>query len=286
MKHTTPTSTRPFGTGRLGIGVTAFAAGLTLLFTPLGASGQTTDGDASVSAAAVDSITITQTPSGNNSPCVPAANAISSGTLTAWPVSDAATFTVTINASVPLCEPINATAVVYGMPGGGVAWPQTLKETEAFTLQAAGQTVITFSKACDPVQFDITTGNNPQVINTGFDHTLLFPTQLDTAFQHVGNGPGCGQASTTTTSTTTSTSIAPTSVVAPTTVPVRVEPAVTTPSSTTTAKPAVLAATSIPTTSNSGLAVTGTTSGPFALVGGGLVFIGIAFILASRRRTA
>ena len=58
---------------------------------------------------------------------------------------------------------------------------------------------------------------------------------------------------------------------------------------TTTIPRQVLAATTVPASSNNnaGLAVTGTTtSGPIALMGGGLVFIGLAFMLAARRRTA
>lgn len=295
MKHTSTPTRRQLGPGRLGIGVTAFAAGLTLLFTPLGASGQTTEdtpaadttaaeATAAVTAAAAESITITQTPSGNLAECVSYTEALVTKSLTAWPVSDEATFRLHINASKPLCEPIEATAVVYKMPDAS-RWPQTLHETKSFTISEAGETVITFAKACDRVQYDVTTGSNPQVLNTGIDHTLLFPGRTDTAFQHVGNGPGC--ETTTTTTSTTTTSVAPTSIVntTTTTAAVRAETTVAAPS-TTGVIPAVLGATSVPTGANSGLAVTGSTSGPFALVGGGLVFIGLAFMLASHRRHA
>ena len=56
----------------------------------------------------------------------------------------------------------------------------------------------------------------------------------------------------------------------------------------TTLPLAVLAATTVPARSsaNAGLAVTGATSGPFALMGGGLLLIGAALLLASRRQVA
>jgi len=184
-----------------------------------------------------------------------------------------------------LCTPLSAKAVVYQMPGNpftGPAWPQTLKEVKTFSISQQGDTVISFGKGCDPVQFDILTGDTPQVINTGVDHgPLLFPLNTNTAYQHPGNQTeDCiGKA------TTTTTSIAPTT--APSTTTANVLAATTVP---TTAR--VLAATTIPSSSNvstgntsvSGLAVTGATSTPFGLIGSGLVLIGIAALLTSRRR--
>jgi hypothetical protein len=274
VKKTNPhtRNRRAFGISRLAIGVASVAGGLTLLLTPLGASGQ------EVTASDVPSvITVTQTPSGVTGDCVDPAAAILNGTLVAYPLSDANVFQLTVHASAPLCAPITAKAVVYAMPATG-EWPQTLVEAKDITILDAGDTVITFAKGCDRVQYDVITGAAPAIINTGFDQSLLFPGNLDTAFQHVGNGPGCVE---------NATSTAPSTTAPPTTAVVLGTTTIKDP--TTTIPAAVLAATTVPGSSNTaadGLAVTGTTSGPFALMGGGLVFIGLAFMLASRRRTA
>lgn len=278
MKTTTPTtkSRRAIGVSRLAIGVAGVASGLALLLTPLGASGQV---NADVPAPAASVITVTQTPSGILGECVKDDAAL--GTLQVYPYSTMDFFQLTVIATAPLCNPIQAKAAVYAMPAEG-QWPQTFVETKAVTIQEAGTTVITFAKGCDRVQYDLVTGATPQQINTGFDHTLLFPGNLGTAFQHVGNGPNCVLGSTT---------IAPTTTAAVTTTTGNVSKVLTetTLAPTTTIPSAVLAATTVPNsgTANTALAVTGTTtSGPVALIGGGLVFIGLAFMMASRRRTA
>ena len=272
----TPSSRRTVGTSRLAVGVSAVAAGLALLLTPLGASGQTTDDVTAQTLGNV--ITVTQTPSGVGGNCVPASVAILNGTVVVQPFSDATTFQLNVRATAPLCEPLTAQAVVYTMPSNGDTFPQQLNETKDISIQEAGDTLIVFKKECDRVQYDLVTGAPPAVLNTGFDHQLLFPANLETAFQHVGNAPDCVAASTTaaptTTAdpTTTAVDLGTTTIVAPTTIPRQ-----------------VLAATTVPASSNNnaGLAVTGTTtSGPIALMGGGLVFIGLSFMLAARRRTA
>lgn len=271
MTTPSPTNRRSFGTNRLAVGVASVAGGLALLLTPLGASGQAVAND-------VSAITITQTPSGVTGECVPASLAVLNGTLVATPFSDAGVFTLTVRATAPLCEQIDAKAVVYAMPAEG-EWPQTLKEVKTFSIKDAGDTVITFAKACDRVQYDVITGDSPAVINTGFDQTLLFPGNLETAFQHVGNGPDCAAATTTT--------AAPTTTAAVTTTTGAVRSETTFAPTPTTITPAVFSATTTPSGSSpTGLAATGNTSGPFALMGGGLVFIGLAFMLASRRRLA
>ena len=271
--HPSTSNRRAFGASRLAVGVSAVAAGLALLLTPLGASGQ-------VTADAASAITVTQTPSGNTSECVQPDVAIQQGVVTVQPFSDASVFRLTINTSVPLCAPLTSVATVYAMPANGDQWPQQLVETKAISITEAGTTVVTFAKGCDRVQYDLVTGATPAVLNSGLDHTLLFPANLETAFQHVGNGPDCVSPSTTSAPTTTA-------AVTSTTGNVQVLPSSTIAGSTTTIRPAVLDATTVPGTSAAGLAATGTTtSGPIALMGGGLVFIGLAVMLASRRRTA
>lgn len=271
MNSSTRSNRRPAGSSRLAIGVASVAAGLALMLTPLGAGGQVVANESNV-------ITVTQTPSGGGD-CVDFAAGILNGKVTVQPLSDASVFKLSIHLQVPLCTPVTAKAVVYAMPAAG-EWPQTLAEVKTFTLSEAGDTVVSFAKGCDRVQYDVVTGDTPAVINTGFDQSLLFPGNLETAFQHVGNGPNCLAASTTAAPTTTTTTAPATT----TTAVVRAATTIATP--TTQVKPLVLSETTTPSASNTGLAVTGSTSGPFALMGGGLVFIGLAFMLASRRRTA
>lgn len=281
--NTTRTSIRrDLRPSRLAIGVSALAGGLALLLTPIGASGQSTDSAANASAES--SISISFTPSDVTGDCVQPDQAVASGTLVAYPSSDASTFKLTIATTAPICgEGLSADAVVYSMPANGDQWPQQLVEKKSVNFKAPGQTVITFAKGCDRVQYDVTVGGVPAVLNSGFDHQLLFPGNLETAFQHVGNGPNCVSNATSTTSTTaapTTTTTAAPKVLSSTTV------------APTTVLPAVLASTTVKSSSDpatvesaSALATTGATSGPIALVGGGLVLIGVASLLASRRRT-
>lgn len=144
------------------------------------------------------SISITQTPSGGGGVCLPPALALRQSVR-----NTPTTFTLTIRVVAPLCARVNAVAAIYRMPGRGVAWPQTLVTTLPFTLREPGVTVVTFTKGCDPVQFDVITGATPQTISpTGpFHGPLLFPFDLSTSLQWWG----CVPPSTTTTSTTTST---------------------------------------------------------------------------------
>src|SRR4051794_40036155 len=71
-------------------------------------------------------ITIVQTPSGVAGPCVPSGSAISSGVVTHSRTVTATAFVLTIDVAAPLCTPLLAQAVIYRMPGDGIAWPQTL----------------------------------------------------------------------------------------------------------------------------------------------------------------
>src|SRR5262249_21447485 len=134
---------------RLVVGLVVMTAGITALFAPAGAAGY---------------ITITQTTVPSSATCLDPATAMHDGKLTPYPVSDTSTFKVTIPSQTRLCPPVDAWAVVYKMPGGGQQWPQTFVEKQEIKIADAGDTVVTFAKQCDPVQFDIVTGPIPQTL--------------------------------------------------------------------------------------------------------------------------
>lgn len=270
--HRTPRTGR-----RLAAGLALIAGGTAMLLSPLGAP----------SAGAADSgpyITITQTPNGNVADCVEPAAAMLSGLLKPYPQSDADTFKLTINLQAPLCTPLSGKAVVYKMPADGSLWPQKLAEVKDFTISQPGDTVITFAKMCDAVQYDVISGNAPDILNTGFDQQLFFPGNLETAYQFPGSTTGeCLDAASTTSATSTTTT---TAAVTTTTGNVLGTTTIAGPT-TTKGNVEVLAVTTVP-RSNAGaaLAATGSTSRPFALIGGGLVLVGAAVTLAARRRYA
>lgn len=186
------------------------------------------------------------------------------------------------------CAPIAATAVIYAMPGKGSAWPQTLQQAVPFTISEAGTTTVTFTKDCTPAQFDVVTGATPDRITPfgGVMHgPLLFPGDINTAFQDVG--AVCVDSSTTTAvqPTTTTTVVGATSVAGATTT---VLPASTSATTTTTAK--VLGTSSNRSSDPSSgvqdasLAATGTSSNSTALMGGLLVAAGCVALVVARRR--
>lgn len=153
-------------------------------------------------------ITITQTPGIAAGPC------IGQHGLTNTVFSDSSTFRLRVVAPSDPCQPIEAVAAIYAMPGGGAAWPQTLKEAVPFTISEAGTTTITFAKTCTPVQFDVVTGATPPVISPlgGEMHgPLLFPADISTAFQDPGI---VCEPTTTTTALGGSTTAAPTTTAA------------------------------------------------------------------------
>ena len=160
-------------------------------------------GSPTVRTASANDIEVVFTSSEYNGDCAPSSTAITSGTMTNQVQHTATTFTVAINLSKSLCEPINAGAAIYSMPGDGVAWPQTLVAAKPVSLQEAGTTVVTFVKGCDPVQFDVVNGPLPLEITPLNAPPLLFPDDLYTAYQWWGGN--CTRTSTTTTTTTTTT---------------------------------------------------------------------------------
>ena len=128
----------------------------------------------------LSAITIEQTPAESDLPCSPGSLG-----LTRALRNDADAFTLIVRAAAAPCTPIEAKAVVYAMPGNGEQWPQTLVEVVPFTIDGAGVTEIAFEKGCDPVQFDVLSGETPQQIApTGPWHgPLLFPFDVDTSYQ-------------------------------------------------------------------------------------------------------
>ncbi|MEZ5322892.1 MAG: hypothetical protein R2698_12610 [Microthrixaceae bacterium] len=263
-------------TRRLALGVAAIGIGSAMLLTPTGAG-----------ASGESRIDVEFTASGIGGDCVPASTALLTRTLMAYPDNTADAFVLRIHVAKPLCDPIDATAAVYKMPGGGEAWPQTLLETKAVRLQAAGDTVVTFAKGCDPTQFDVVTGATPPVISpTGDKHgPLLFPTDTGTSLQFPG-GTGC------VTSTTAPTTI-PNVVLPSTTLASSTGSSTTSPSTTPTTVQAPLLTTPVTPGTSDGpgvsdeevqdLATTGANSGPLTMIGLGLVLMGTAFVISIRR---
>lgn len=160
--------------------------------------------------ASTDDISVAFTSWGGGGGCVPPSEAILSRTLTYSLHQDPNTFTVALHLSERLCNPIEATAVVYVMPGEGLSWPQSLAGSKPVTLQEPGSTVVHFTKGCDPAQFEVVTGEVPPIIQPTNAPALLFPGNTDTALQWWG-GNDCPPTTTTTSSTSTSTSSTSTS---------------------------------------------------------------------------
>lgn len=146
-------------------------------------------------------ISITARPVDSQLPCLPASLALGYEA-----VHSPEAFTLRISASAPLCEPIEASAAVYSMPGNGIPWPQELVEVESFTISRAGEIDVRFEKGCEPAQFDVLTGATPQTVApwAEWHGPLLFPFDVDTAYQHWGadcadDSDGTPGAATTTT---------------------------------------------------------------------------------------
>lgn len=225
-------------------------------------------------------VTITQTGGLGVGPC------IGQNGLSYTVFSDSSTFRLRVVAPSDPCQPINATAAIYAMPGGGAAWPQTLKEAVPFTISEAGVTNISFAKTCTPVQFDVVTGATPQVITPlgGQMHgPLLFPADINTAFQDPG------AVCTTTTTAGPTTTVAGQTTAAPTTTSAVLDTTIvnTTPSaavvqgSSDDRGPGGTTGTNSP---GSALAVTGGSSSNTAAIGGVLLAAGVVLILVSRYR--
>jgi hypothetical protein len=176
-------------------GVAAFAVGAAalvgaLLCAPV--AGAQTD-------APEDSITISAEPAASQGACAPGGDA-----LTYEAIHDEQSFTLRITSAAPRCEPIDAVAAIYTMPGNGIAWPQQLAEARPFTISEAGTVDVRFAKGCEPVQFDVLTGATPDLVAPWGDWhgPLLFPFDVDTTYQHWGAACPDGPTPTSTTTTT------------------------------------------------------------------------------------
>lgn len=269
----------------------------------VGAASITTAVPASASTVTGSDVTVSRTVNADQSaPCVDPLFSLSN-----YVNSTADAFTLTVNVNAPLCSPLEAKAVIYAMPGDGVAWPQELVKTVPFTLSEAGTVTVTFSKGCGATQFDVITGHAPQTINTGFDHgPLLFPAQLQTAQQFWG--APCVDETTTTSTVPATTSTVPTSsttTAATSTVPTPSTTAAEAKTTTTAASADVnISATSTvaePTTTlaiavagqsvdnpmpATSLAFTGSATNIIAALAIGLVLIGISALVIRERRNS
>lgn len=225
-----------------------------------------------------DDISVVQTPAPDQGVCVPYALALNNGTLTAVAQSTPESFKLIITGTAPLCDPVQVHAVIYSMPGNGVAWPQTLAQKETFTIGPAGTTEVTFMKGCEPEQYDVLTGDTPEVISPeGTWHgPLLFPTDTSTSEQYWGNPELCR-----TTTTTTTTTLVPVSVLPTSTVPTQVEGVTT-----TVVSPQNVAVAGANETARAGaqLAFSGSSATIMGLIGGALVLGGLGMVLVARRR--
>lgn len=189
-----------------------------------------------------DDLSIVQTPGQDTDDCIPFSQAGPTGAITADVEDTPTSVVMTIELTQRLCDPVELKASIYSMPVTGGSWPQTLSVNRAFTIQAPGTTVVTFTKGCDNVQYDIHRGISPEWIHPDFGimhGPLLF---AHTAVVHWGQSACNGTTTTSTTTTeastststteatTTTTEAPPTSVQSATTI---VEPPSTPPSNPT-----------------------------------------------------
>ena len=258
---------------------TALAAVAALAGLALLVGGQTTAGAQEPEEDTTPHISVVFTPAEVQGDCVPAGLG-----LTYIVFSDPSVFRLTVTAASPQCSPIDASAVIYGMPGNGEAWPQQLLEREPVTISAAGVYEITFSKDCGPVQFDVVTGVTPQTITPGgvFHGPMLFPFDIETAEQWWGGGEGCTPTTTSTTSTTTTSTTSSTvpQVLNSTTVPPEVDSVTTVP-----VEPGNTQVGGISETKPAALALTGSSAG-IGIVGAVMLVAGMALLVIQRRRSA
>ena len=232
-------------------------------------------------AGATGTITVVQTPIPNDGDCNPL------GRLQ-WTYTTESTsefFKLTVVNPTNLCDPVDAVAAIYAMPTDGSVWPQTLSSTEDFTISTASVTTITFSKDCDPAQFDVLTGDTPPVIApTGPYHgPLLFPTDVATAEQY----NGCVEPTSSTTSSTSSTTSS-TSSTTSTTQPevagittIQTGPSTSAPGTQSANVAGISQSAADP--ASASLALTGAPSGDLAVLGGLLLLAGLGLLAWNRR---
>ena len=113
-------------------------------------------------------------------------------------VNDAESFMLRIVAVTEPCTPIEAVAVVYRMPDGSLAWPQSLLERRELRIDRAGTVDVRFAKECVPLQFDVVTGSTPDTIApwAQWHGPLLFDGDVGSSWQHRPAGNCAGPTST------------------------------------------------------------------------------------------
>ncbi len=267
-------------------GARALITGIAVIGTALLAFSSGTAG----AAVTEDDVTIVQTPSGATTPCVDPGSSRSTGDLTAEVEDTATNFVVTVQLLTDFCSPIEVKAAIYSMPSAGGSWPQNLAVVKSFVLDKAGTAVITFTKRCEPVQFDVLTGSTPSPIHPDFGvmhGPLLFPT---TALMHFGVNP-CATGPTTTTIFEPTPTVLGTTTIATTTTttpPVSVAPTSTPPASVegiATVRQPPAGVSPAGTQGVQALALTGP-GGINGLIAAGVVLLalGAAFVAAQRGR--
>lgn len=244
-------------------------------------------------AGATGIITVEQAPLPYDGDCVPTALArLNPSYFFATTESTPGAFKLIVTNTVDLCEPVAAVAAIYGMPDGGGQWPQRLLSTKDLTIGTASTTIITFTKDCQPAQFDVLTGETPPVIDVGgpYHGPLLFPTDVSTSEQYFA--AGC-EPTTTSTSSTSSTSSSTSTSSATTTQPsvlgiTTIQAGPSTPAAAASARNASVAGISAtaadPATRS--LALTGAPSADMAILGGLLLLSGVAILAWTRRSPA
>jgi len=146
-------------------------------------------------------ITVTSVPAAGEAGCLPAQEGASM-TITDTPTD----VVMTVTARNEVCGDV--TAAVYAMPENRLyPWPQTKVESETFKIKP-GVTTVRFAKTCVSAQFDLVTGETPQVINpdTGPMHGPLLFTIPWSGVQHWSSIPCTATTTTSPNATTTSTS--------------------------------------------------------------------------------
>ena len=173
---------------RLRLGISWIAAACAVAVLSVAPAASAASGSTAGAADSSPNITVTQ----NNQPyswfCLPSFFALTHS-VTSTPTQ----FVLTINAWVRPCNTVYPHAVIYAMPGNGVAWPQTLAEKESFIINRKGTTTVVFNKACDPVQFDVVTGATPPTIAPWgpWHGPPLFPFAYNETSQQYFPGPDC-----------------------------------------------------------------------------------------------
>lgn len=174
---------------RLGLGVAVVVCVATVLaVAPASSAAPAAPGSPAGAADTSPNISVTQVNKPYSWFCLPSFFA-----LTHEVTSTPTQFILTIKANHRPCNTVYPHAVIYAMPGNGVAWPQTLAEKESFVINRAGTTTVVFNKRCDPAQFDVITGATPQTVApwAQWHGPPLFPLAFAQTSLQYFPGPNC-----------------------------------------------------------------------------------------------